>query len=44
VPGTIDDPGVTHDHIAQVNQTDWDFLRQRAMENGYETGVSNGKF
>ncbi|HEX4701574.1 MAG TPA: hypothetical protein VH352_05540, partial [Pseudonocardiaceae bacterium] len=44
VPGTIDDPGVTHDHIAQVNQTDWDFLRQRAMENGYETGVSGGKF
>lgn len=43
-PGTIDDPGVTHDHIAQVNQTDWDFLRQRAMENGYETGVSGGKF
>ncbi|HEX4722134.1 MAG TPA: phage baseplate assembly protein V [Pseudonocardiaceae bacterium] len=43
-PGTIDDPGVTHDHIAQVNQTDWDFLRQRAMENGYETGVSGGQF
>lgn len=43
-PGTIDDPGITHDHIAQVNQTDWEFLRQRAQENGYETGVSGGKF
>jgi phage protein D len=42
--GTIDDSSVTHDHIAQVAQTDWEFLTQRAREIGFETGVSQGKF
>ena len=34
----------THDHVAQVAQTDWDFLTQRAREIGYETGVMGGDF
>ncbi|GAA2807290.1 VgrG-related protein [Crossiella cryophila] len=33
-----------HEHLAQVAQTDWDFLRCRAREIGYETGVAGGKF
>jgi uncharacterized protein involved in type VI secretion and phage assembly len=39
--GTGIDPGdvlattVTHQHLPQLNQTDWEFLRWRAEENGY---------
>jgi phage protein D len=40
---TVDDPGIAHDHVAQVNQTDWDFLVQRAAELGYEVGMVGGK-
>jgi phage protein D len=42
--GTIEDPGVTHAYIGQVAQTDWEFLRGRAREIGYETGVVDGEF
>jgi phage protein D len=42
--GTIDSTSVVYDHLAQVSQTDWDFLNQRAREIGYETGVEDGKF
>jgi hypothetical protein len=42
--GTIDTTSTTHDHVAQVAQTDWEFLLQRAREIGYETGVSQGEF
>ena len=42
--GTIEETKVVHDYIAQVAQTDWDFLQQRAKEIGYETGVVGGKF
>jgi phage protein D len=42
--GTIDETAVAHDHIAQIAQTDWDFLQQRAREIGYETGVVGGEF
>ena len=42
--GTVDDTSTTHDHIAQVAQTDWEFLKQRARENGFETGVAGGEF
>src|SRR4051794_22609440 len=27
--GTVDDTSTTHDHLAQIAQTDWDFLKQR---------------
>ncbi|HEY2672859.1 MAG TPA: phage baseplate assembly protein V [Rugosimonospora sp.] len=42
--GTVDETATTHDHLAQVAQTDWEFLKQRAREIGYETGVAGGKF
>ncbi|MCL3860417.1 VgrG-related protein [Actinotalea sp. K2] len=32
--GTVDDPGVVHAHLAQVDSTDWDFLASRAREGG----------
>ncbi|GAB3459382.1 phage baseplate assembly protein V [Actinophytocola sediminis] len=40
----IDPTATTHTHVAQVAQTDWDFLTQRAREIGYETGVAGNKF
>ena len=40
--GDIQDPGVTHRYIAQVAQTDWEFLKGRAAEIGYEVGVAEG--
>jgi hypothetical protein len=43
-PGTIDPTTTVHSYLAQVNQTDWEFLRSRALEIGYDTGVSNGQF
>jgi phage protein D len=42
--GTIEDPGVEHAYVAQVAQTDWEFLKSRAHEIGYETGVADGEF
>jgi len=42
--GDVQDPGVSYDYIAQVAQTDWEFLTARAHEIGYETGVADGKF
>lgn len=42
--GDVQDPGVTHRWLAQVAQTDWEFLKGRASELGYETGVSEGEF
>lgn len=41
--GDIDETSVSHPHLAQVAQTDWAFLSSRALEIGYETGVSGGK-
>lgn len=41
--GTIDDSQTTHDHVSQVNVSDWDFLRARAGEIGFEVAVSEGK-
>jgi phage protein D len=42
-PGTIDDSQTTHDHVSQVNVSDWDFLKARAAEIGFEVAVSEGK-
>jgi phage protein D len=33
-----------HDFVGQCNQTDWEFLSQRAREIGYEVGISQGVF
>ncbi|MGC4941085.1 phage baseplate assembly protein V [Kribbella sp. DT2] len=42
--GEIAPSRVVHDHLGQLNQTDWEFLSGRAAAIGYETGVSQGKF
>lgn len=42
-PGTIDDSQVTHEHVSQVNESDWAFLNQRADEIGFEVAVTEGK-
>jgi phage protein D len=42
--GRVEPTSVRHEHLAQIAQTDWDFLQQRAREIGYETGVAGGKF
>ena len=40
---TVDSPGVTYDYLAQVNQTDWEFLKERARALGYSLYFSEGK-
>ena len=42
--GTVDSTAVTHDHVSQVAQTDWEFLRQLAREIGYEVGIEQTEF
>jgi phage protein D/phage baseplate assembly protein gpV len=42
--GTIDSTSTIHDHVSQINTTDWDFLRTRAQEIGFKVGVRDGKF
>jgi phage protein D len=44
VVGEIQETRATHDHVAQVNQTDWEFLAWRARAIGYEFGITDGKF
>lgn len=41
--GTIDDSQVTHEHVSQVNESDWAFLNARADEIGFEVAVTEGK-
>jgi len=42
--GTIDDSGAVLPFVSQVNATDWEFLKARAREIGYEVGVFDGQF
>jgi phage protein D/phage baseplate assembly protein gpV len=42
--GTIESTTTVHDHVSQINTTDWDFLRTRAREIGYKVGVLDGRF
>jgi phage protein D len=42
--GTIDDTGSVLPFVSQVNISDWDFLKARAREVGYEVGVADGQF
>ncbi len=39
-PGTIDDSGVKFDYVFQSNQTNLEFLRQRARRYGFEVEVA----
>lgn len=40
--GKIDDSRTTHDHVSQANVSDWEFLRARAREIGFEVLVADG--
>jgi phage protein D len=42
--GQIDSTSVTYDQVSQANQSDWDFLKSRAREIGYEMGMDDGQF
>lgn len=42
--GEVEETRATHDHVAQVNQTDWEFLAWRARAIGCEFGMTGGKF
>jgi uncharacterized protein involved in type VI secretion and phage assembly len=42
--GQVDSTSVTFDHVSQANQSDWDFLKARAREIGFEMGMDDGKF
>jgi uncharacterized protein involved in type VI secretion and phage assembly len=42
--GTIDDSGSVLPFVSQVNISDWDFLKARARELGFEVGVFDGQF
>ena len=41
--GAIDDSRTTHEHVSQLNLSDWDFLKARASEIGFEVAVTEGK-
>lgn len=40
----ITESSTVYDFVGQCNQTDWDFLVQRAREIGYDVGMSSGTF
>src|SRR5919204_2719794 len=42
--GQIDSTSGTFDLVSQANQSDWDFLKSRAREIGYELSMEDGKF
>ncbi|GAA1942468.1 phage baseplate assembly protein V [Kitasatospora viridis] len=42
--GEITETEVVHEHLLQCNQTDWEFLAQRAAETGFEFGMADGRF
>ena len=42
--GHIDQSKIAHAHLAQVNETDWDFLRRRAAEIGFQLSMIEDKF
>ena len=41
--GEVDIDSVVYEHVSQINSTDWEFLRSRATEGGYEVSVDDGK-
>lgn len=40
----VEDSSAVHGHLSQVAQTDWEFLKFRAAEIGFEVGVAAGVF
>lgn len=41
--GTVDPSGTVHEHVSQINMTDWEFIRERAREIGFSVAVRDGK-
>jgi phage protein D/phage baseplate assembly protein gpV len=41
--GTVEETRTRYPHVAQANLSDWDFLKARAREIGYEVAVAGGK-
>ena len=41
--GTVDETGSPHDYLFQANQTNMEFLRNRAIRNGFELFTQDGK-
>ena len=41
--GEIQDTVLVHDHVSQLNLSDWEFLKSRAREIGFELSVIDGK-
>jgi phage protein D/phage baseplate assembly protein gpV len=42
--GDVPDSGVVREYVSQINLTDWEFLKARAREIGFEAGVIDGTF
>jgi phage protein D len=42
--GKIDSATTTYEHLSQANVSDWEFLKGRAREIGYEIAFRDGKF
>lgn len=42
--GEVATTRTAHEHVGQLNQTDWEFLTAQARVIGYEVGVVDGKF
>ena len=41
--GTVEESAVTNEHVSQLDQPDWDFLKARARLIDFEVGVVDGK-
>jgi phage protein D len=41
--GKIDESSISHKHVSQLDQPDWDFLKARAKEADFEVRVVDGK-
>ena len=41
--GTVDASGTVHEHVSQINMTDWEFIRARGREIGFSVAVRDGK-
>ena len=41
--GEVDDPGVVHAHLSQLDASDWDFVSARARESGRLLQVRHGR-
>jgi phage protein D len=41
--GQVDDPGIRHEHVSQADQSDWEFLRQRAASVDFVVSIADGR-